>query len=542
MIRKSVWGAVVVVLSLAMGAPLRAENEGQEDLDKATELQLQVKSLKDIEEVIALCESAVRKGLDADNQQFAEDLLVGSLWQHASQLQAVIFDAPRPHPQWPAIRQLIRKDLDKLLAFDDTFIDAYVLSVKIELLPGGDLEKGRKALDDAIKFSDDKKKRSELLVLRSQMREEDEDRLADLTEALELDPANTEAWETRAQFFIDRGKLEEAVADFEALLKSDEKNLVAHQAVAEALANLERYDLALQHLEKAMEIAPDNSMNFTLRARVREQQGDLDEAMADLNKAVELNEDDVIALIARGTLHFRNDNLPAARADVERAMRINPNFSRAYLLRSFISAAEGRTNQAIEDLRLLVQNDPGNADLQLQLASYYVLDQRPRKAIEIYNEVIEADAKNSRALRARGDALLSIGKHADAVADYDKAIAIQPDDDGILNNLAWVLATSPVDEVRDGPRAVKLATRACEVTNYEAAHIVSTLAAAYAETGDFDAAIRWSTKAVELGEKSLPDQIEQLKGELESYKNGKPFREMQNIQEKADPPRRIIET
>ena len=103
----------------------------------------------------------------------------------------------------------------------------------------------------------------------------------------------------------------------------------------------------------------------------------------------------------------------------------------------------------------------------------------------------------------------------------------------MLNNFAWVLATSPDDKLRDGKRAVQLATKACEVTKHKKAHILSTLAAAYAETGDFATALKWSQKAVELGvEKKEVD--DQLKQELESYKKKKPWRERQTVEEKPD--------
>ncbi|MGE0756570.1 MAG: hypothetical protein AB7O38_06105 [Pirellulaceae bacterium] len=73
-------------------------------------------------------------------------------------------------------------------------------------------------------------------------------------------------------------------------------------------------------------------------------------------------------------------------------------------------------------------------------------------------------------------------------------------------------------------------------------HILSTLAAGYAESGDFETALKWSTKAVELGKEKLKDQVEQLEKEVESYKNKKPVRELQQIEEKPDPPRKVIDT
>ena len=543
MLRKALACFTVVLLSLTSAIPLLAANEGQADLDKATELQLQVQTLKDIEKVIELCESAIKKGLDAENKEFAEELIVSSLWQHASQLSAAIFDAPQPHPLWQQIRRVVRGDLEKLLKSDATFGDAYILRAKLELLPGGEREAALQLLSKAdTLFPDNVKKRSELFRYRAQLQSKSEAQIADLSKAIELDAANSEAWQLRAVIYASQGNLEKAIEDFEALLKNDNDNLLVHQAVAEALLNLEKYDLALGHIARAIEIDPKNSGSYVLRSRIHEQQGKEDEALADLKKALEINSTDVLALLARSTYFLRKDELELAREDVERALQLNPGLARGFLLRSLISAQQGRTHDAIKDILVLIENDPANVELKLQLGSYYVADKRPRKAIEVFTEVIKADAGNASALRSRGDALLSVGKHAEAIEDYNKAIKLAPENDGILNNLAWVLSTSPEDKLRDGKRAVELAKKACEVTNFEAPHILSTLAAAYAESGDFKSAIEWSTKAVELGRQKLPEQVDQLQQELDSYKAGKPFREMQNIEEKAAPPRRVIET
>jgi len=265
---------------------------------------------------------------------------------------------------------------------------------------------------------------------------------------------------------------------------------------------------------------------------------------------------DTSILLSRARLHYLQDDLPAARADVERALQAAPNLRAGILYRSLIAAAEGRFHEAIPDLRQILRAEPENIELKLQLATFYISDQRPRKAISILTEVIDATEEppsedddrdhandlRAGALRGRADASLSIGKHADAIKDYDVALELQPESDGILNNFAWVLATSPIDEVRDGKRSIELAKRACDVTSYEMPHILSTLAAGYAETGDFETAIKWSTRAVELGQEKLKDQVEQLKLELKSYEKGEVWRELQDIKEKPDLPRRIIET
>lgn len=519
------------------------KNPGQEDLDKATELQLSIDQLEDVERVIGLCESALTKGLDKDNTQFAQQLLVSSLWQHATQLSAAIFDAPRPHPRWQLIRRIVLGDIDKIVKYDEKFADAYLLGAKLQGLPEGDRDDSIKRVNQALKlFGDDKKKGSAALVLRARLQTKPDDQLADLAKAIELDAGNAEAWQTRAALRIVQGDWDKAVGDFEQLVKNDPENVAARQALAETLLNLQKYDLALEQIKKAIELAPEAAINYTMRARIHESQGKTDEALADLSEALKVDPADLVALISRAAMHLQNDDLKSARADVDRALQVNPGLSRAILMRSMISAEEGRISDAISDLQLLLRNDPNNANLLVQLASYYMVDSRPRKAISILDRLIEKEKGIWQAYRSRADALLSVGKHAEAVRDYEEALKLQPDSTNILNNLSWVLATSPDDNVRNGERSIELATKACELTDYKMPHILSTLGAGYAESGDFENAIKWSNKAVELGREQQNPQVEQLEEEVKSYKAGKPFREIQNVEEKAAPPRRVIET
>ena len=90
------------------------------------------------------------------------------------------------------------------------------------------------------------------------------------------------------------------------------------------------------------------------------------------------------------------------------------------------------------------------------------------------------------------------------------------------NNCAWLWATCPDPKYRDGEKAVVSATKACEITQWKQSHILDTLAAAYAETGDFDSAMEWQTKANML---NLEPEYK-TKGEirLKLYKNKKTFR------------------
>ena len=111
---------------------------------------------------------------------------------------------------------------------------------------------------------------------------------------------------------------------------------------------------------------------------------------------------------------------------------LRPDLPQGILMKSMLAAQKGRFAEAITDIQTLLHSDPQNPDYRLQLATYMVADKRPRRAIEVLDGLIEADAKNADALRARGDALLSIGKHAEAIADYENAMKVDDEDTGVL--------------------------------------------------------------------------------------------------------------
>jgi tetratricopeptide (TPR) repeat protein len=212
-------------------------------------------------------------------------------------------------------------------------------------------------------------------------------------------------------------------------------------------------------------------------------------------------------------------------------------------MRAEILAATDRLDEAITQLETLAQQAPGNAQILNRLGSLYLMAGRPRKAIETLTKVIEAEPEDFSALRFRADAYLNIGQHAEAVADFDKALAINSDDESLLNNFAWVLATSPDDKVRDGKKAVELATKASELTGHQTPHVLSTLGASYAESGDFESAKKWSQQAVDLSKKAveaskddkerekLQHDLEQLEKELANYQKSEPVRERQSAEE-----------
>jgi tetratricopeptide (TPR) repeat protein len=528
-------GIFTFVLLPALPVPA-ADDPGQADLDQATDIKIAAETLADLEKVVSLCESAIRKGLSKENEPFAKQLLASTLYQHASKLSSAIFDQTPPDPRWPALRQLSVRNLEKALKYDSSLSEVHYLYAKLQALPGGDRKASIKSVGDAVKLAkDDKDLLSKALLLRGELSEDQDQRLADFNQAVLISPRSAEALRVRGLYHLVSGETEKAIEDLKKLVEVDDESVIGHNGLAEAYTGEKKFDEALKHIAEALKINPEQSLSFTLRARVHVLKNDLKAALADLDTAIKTDPTDVSALLLRARLRQAEGNDKTAEEDVAKALKLRPGLPQGILMRSMMAAAAGKFGDAIADIERLLKQDPKNVEFRLQLATYHSADGRPRKAAALFGEIVEEDPENWIARRGRGDALLSFGKQAEAITDYEAVLKVEPDHSGVLNNLAWVLATSPDEKLRNAKRSIELGKRACEVTDYKRPHILSTLAAGYAESGDFETAIKWSSKAVELGDDETIK--EQLQKELDSYKQKKPWRELQETKEKPEPPK-----
>jgi serine/threonine protein kinase len=146
-----------------------------------------------------------------------------------------------------------------------------------------------------------------------------------------------------------------------------------------------------------------------------------------------------------------------------------------------------------------------------------------REAINDLSEAIRLDPSGADVIARRGFVYLQMNDVPGAVGDFSEAIRLDPQHTFALNNLGWLLATSPDERVRDGERAVRLATRACELTEWLSPILISTLAAAHAECGNFAEAVRRAREAIGLGLADRKDLME-IRKQLELYSTRKPYR------------------
>jgi tetratricopeptide (TPR) repeat protein len=166
--------------------------------------------------------------------------------------------------------------------------------------------------------------------------------------------------------------------------------------------------------------------------------------------------------------------------------------------------------------------DPNNVQALYGLGSDLVDRGRIEEGKPLLEKAISLQPQYPEALGTMGNLLDGQGKYAQAIRFYRAALQAQPDQAGVLNNLAWLRASCADPAFRDGPEAVRLATRACELTGYSKPLFIGTLAAAQAENGDFPSAIATAERAEALAHALRLEDIAAKNRELIGlYRQGK---------------------
>jgi tetratricopeptide (TPR) repeat protein len=222
----------------------------------------------------------------------------------------------------------------------------------------------------------------------------------------------------------------------------------------------------------------------------------------------------------------QQDKWTEAAEHYRRAVRLSPSSHAAHFNYAMALARlgdiEGAASQYTECLRL----NPGLAEAHLGYGLLLRDQGRADDARIQFNEALRLKPGYAEA-RGQLELLLALGASGpEAVTHYREAVRLSPDCVPALNNLAWLLATHPDPALRDGPGAVRLARHACDLAKDSQPFLLGTLAAAYAEAGQFADAVATATKARELALAGNQPLVAARNLELlEIYRTGRPFHE-----------------
>jgi Flp pilus assembly protein TadD len=225
-------------------------------------------------------------------------------------------------------------------------------------------------------------------------------------------------------------------------------------------------------------------------------------------------------VIRRYLVHWEN-----TESHIRHMFTLAPNSTVLCNFSGIVLYRQGKTEQAINQfyktLELDADNRRAHNNLGILLAQRGDLD----GAIRHFVKVTQLDPGNDRAHHNLGQAFYSKGQIRSATKHYGESLRLTPTSPATLAGLSWVLATTNKDEFRNGAEALRLAKRACELTDYRNPETLRTLAAAYAETGQFMEAVEAAQKAVDLylasGDQRRAAHTARM---LQLYKGGKPYR------------------
>jgi tetratricopeptide (TPR) repeat protein len=239
--------------------------------------------------------------------------------------------------------------------------------------------------------------------------------------------------------------------------------------------------------KKALEAANAASATFEQNF-----QQDFSRAIAAYTEAIRLDPNCTEAYVRRSEIYERSD-MQLAIDDLTRAIRINPDSTDnnwLYQRRGHFYGRVGEYDRAIADYSELIRRSP------IARRIYYVL--------------------RSHDYKLKGD-------YEHAIADYQAIIQFNPKDSDAWYVIGWIYATCPDAKVRNGAKAVEYATKACEISSWGRARDLDTLAAAYAESGNFAEAMKWEKKSLEGG--LADDEMDGASQRLSLYQRQQAYHE-----------------
>jgi tetratricopeptide (TPR) repeat protein len=312
------------------------------------------------------------------------------------------------------------------------------------------------------------------------------------TKALEAAPSDTQILSERAGAEVMNHDYAQAIADLDSAIakKPADPNLQIQRAMAYYYAGF--YQKAEDDADKAVAGAPKDWTMFKQRAEIEKWLNQPDHEIADLDQAIRLSK--------------------TPNAELYR------NRGQAFLDRQ-------EYDSGFRDLKKSLEMDGNNTDTLMMLAyGYYAKKQYPEQIATITRS-LEIDPDNANAYASRAYAYMALGQYQQALDDYRSATKRAPENSNAANDLSWFLSTCPEAKLRDGKRALEIANHACQLTGWNQAQLIDTLAAAYAELGNFDEAIVWQQRAIDLAGPSNKDFQQELQHRLELYRKRLPYRE-----------------
>lgn len=302
-------------------------------------------------------------------------------------------------------------------------------------------------------------------------------------------PQNLDIVMTLAKIHRTRGEIDLAVSAYNEILTSDRGNLQAATDVAQIHIAMQQYSNAETVISQALRVHPNSLELLPLKARLLAMTNRVDEAIGVYRNWIELTQDENARLeFARTLVDLRR--LDDAGAEID------------------LIAKNERASPAVLTLRARVKELQGD---------YQGAETDLRSAISVNSSSVEPVTSLALMLTRKGE-------YDSAITTFREGLAVYEGNPAIMNGLAWLLATSPRADLRNGREARELATLACAQTYFFSHGYLDTLGAACAEEGAFSKAQEACRMAIELARRAgMKQSVAEYRSRLELYLRNKPF-------------------
>jgi tetratricopeptide (TPR) repeat protein len=344
--------------------------------------------------------------------------------------------------------------------------------------------------------------------------------------ALEVDPKYADAHADLGVALFRQGKLEEAIAQLGSAVEISPNFAEAHTNLGVALIQKGRPDEAIAHFEKALQADPKNAEAHADLGVALLHQGKMREAIPHLEKALAANPGSAELNANLGAALAESGRLEDAIPRLEEAVKLAPESAELQSNLANALSETGRPDAALPHFEKAAALDPNSAERHVNLGAALVQMRKFDAATAHFEKTLALKPDFTQARYYLGNALFLQGRTAAALAEWRKVLQAEPDRVPVLNQAAWVLATSREETIRNGAEAVRLAERAVRLSGGRQARILLTLAASYAESGEYPKAVETARQAQELARQQNNGQlVDGANSMIALYQSRTPLRE-----------------
>jgi arylsulfatase A-like enzyme/Tfp pilus assembly protein PilF len=299
-----------------------------------------------------------------------------------------------------------------------------------------------------------------------------------------------------------------------------------HFLLAKIAVEEGRHAEAADHLTRYLVIKPDDPVGHNRLGRVLWEQGHPDRAVQAYRRALQLNPLLPEAHGDLGILLVRQGELDEGIGHLRKTVELKTESDVAHRFLADALSTQQEFEQAAHHYDQAIQLNAGNGAAHAGLVRILNSQGRQGAAIEHLRQAITVNPDFVTAHQTLGELLQSQGKLVEALTHFRRAMVLKPDSVALMNNVAWVLATHPDQDVRQAEEALHIAQRAANETGRTNPVVLDTLAAAYANANQYDLAVSTARSALELlttpGQEVLKKKI---LGRLSLYEQEQAYRE-----------------